>query len=159
MIKKHVYQRDLNGCAVAGLAMLANVDYFVARRAVFPKIEHVVNRETDLYQDHYDEIPCVDDEELFRGARRLGLKIRHYEVKNLSANDIYYRLKNDALLTMDIGRFGYPGTTHCFAWDAKNKKLWDPAECVRGYLFFDLNFVLNTRAYKIVHVVEIIGRK
>ena len=154
MIKKHVYQRDLNGCAVAGLAMLANVDYFVARRAVFPKIEHKHNARSCC--GTYDEIPCVDDEELFRGARRLGLKIRHYEVKNLSANDIYYRLKNDALLTMDIG---HPGTTHCFAWDAKNKKLWDPAECVRGYLFFDLNFVLNTRAYKIVHVVEVIGRK
>jgi len=158
MIKKHVYQKDYNGCAVASVAMLANVDYYVARRAIFPKIKHHHCRGY-LDYDMYDEIPYVEDPQLFAGMRRLGLKIRHYEVNNLSANDIYYRLKNDALFTMDIGNHGYRGCTHCYAWDAKNKKLWDPAERSKGYLNFDLNFILNERRYKIVHVVEVTGRK
>jgi hypothetical protein len=158
MIKKHVYQRDFNGCAVASVAMLANVNYFVARRAIFPKIKHHHCRGY-FEHDLYDEIPYVEDPELFRGMRRLGLKIRPYEVDSLTPRDIYYRLKNDALFTTDIGSHGYHGCTHCYAWDATKKKLHDAGERMIGYQCLDLNLVLNVRAYKIIHVVEVIGRK
>jgi len=158
MIKKHVYQRDFNGCAVASVAMLANVNYFVARRAIFPKIKHHHNPYDGLGR-LYDEIPYVEDPELFTGMRRLGLKIQPYEVNNLSPREVYYRLKNDALFTMDLGNHGYHGCTHCYAWDATNKKLHDAGERMIGYQCLDLNLVLNVRAYKIIHVVEVVGRK
>jgi hypothetical protein len=158
MINKHIHQRDFNGCAVACVAMLANVDYFVARQAIFPKIEHHHNPYDGPHR-LYDEIPFVEDTPLFTGMRRLGLKIISHSVDNLTPNDIYYRLKNDALLTMDIGRDGYHGCTHCYAWDAKYKKCYDPSEYVAGYTHFTLNHILNVRRYNVIHVIEIVGRK
>lgn len=151
MITKYVRQLEANGCAVASVAMLANVSYAEARKAIYP-------RKKFINSFNCDQIEPTEDPELFAGMRRLGLKIRHYAPDKISINDIFYRLKNDALFTMKLGSDGYLDYSHCYAWDAKNKKLYDPW-IYAEYVSPCLDYVFNTRRYKVIHVIEIVGRK
>jgi len=152
MIKKHVAQIDLNGCAIACVAMLANVEYKIARHAVFP------NKKFRDARFSYN-IPPIEDEPLFAGMRRLGLKIHQYSTRNLSVKDIYYRLKHDALLTMSLPNWcRYQDCTHCLAWDAQKKKLYDPGSISSWEQNVGLYDTIANLKYRVIHVIEVLER-
>lgn len=151
MIKEYIVQEEANGCAIASVAMLANVSYRAARKAIYPQ-KRFVNRY------NCDQIGPTEDRELFAGMRRLGLKIKEYTpTAKLSINDIFYRLKNDSLLTMKMAEDGYLDYTHCYAWDAKSKKLYDPWMYMEN-IKPSLNYVFNRRGYSVIHVIEVVER-
>ena len=102
---KHIIQKHKNGCAIAALSMLTGVGYNRVFKIVNPK------RKT---REEYDGTSA---HQVY--AALLDLNVKHnitYGKRELLS------IKNNAFICVRIKGGGY----HAVAWNAKNKRIFDP---------------------------------
>jgi hypothetical protein len=168
MIRKHISPRDDCGCAIACAAMLANVSYRTAREMIVGKLKRYVNssyystiqrRRVIEYTDGFDGLKS--DNQLFRGMRKLGLKISPRDVLvSWEMSRIFsYGLEHDALLTL-YPKYHYDtkyddGPSHCIVWDATQHKIFEPEDVNEPLTLQD--YLYECRYY-VVHCIDVVGR-
>lgn len=109
---RYVKQQS-EGCAIASVAMLADVPFEKAVKRFYPK-----RKPYDYF------IEPVSNNQVLRVMRSFGLKFKQYSV-DWKKNKIFRMPKNPSLFTVDWE--DYPNLVHCAVWDPSTKKFLDPA--------------------------------
>ncbi len=105
----HVRQRDIDGCGVACVAMMACVTYDEAWRACFPRRGG---------RGHRNE---VDGQEMIKALARLGYKAY--------LSDTFKEHNAPAILVYSYDPLRpSPYCTHCVVWDPAVERLMDPGD-------------------------------